>query len=184
MNKKNSTVVLGVTGSIAVYKACDITTGLVRAGFDVRVILTDEACEFIKPITFQTLSRNKVITSMFDAPEEWDPAHISLAERADLILIAPATANIIGKLASGICDDMLSCTVLASRSQVVIAPAMNVNMYKHPLVQQNIVKLKKIGYKFIGPVNGPLACGYEGMGHIASVDDIVREAKTLLKRNI
>lgn len=180
MNRKNI-VVLGVTGSIAAYKACELAGLLVKRSIDVRVVLTKEAGAFITPLTFQTISRNKVVTDMFELPEEWSPRHTSLADQAGLILIAPATANIIGKLACGICDDMLTCVVFASKAPVLIAPAMNEKMYRHPVTQSNIEKLKKIGYRFIGPVKGPLACGCEDIGHIADIGDIAKEAGKLLK---
>lgn len=181
MSKINKTVILGVTGSIAAYKACEITGLLRNAGLDVNVILTKEAGEFVRPLTFQTLSGNKVAAGIFDTPEEWDPAHISLAQKADLVLIAPASANIIGKLASGVCDDLLTCVVFATKAPVLIAPAMNTNMYEHKIVQANISKLKSIGYRFIGPAKGRLACGEEGIGHIACSEEIIKESKRLLK---
>ncbi|MFA5164602.1 MAG: flavoprotein [Candidatus Omnitrophota bacterium] len=174
-------VVLGVTGSIAAYRACDIVNCLRKAGFNVTVIMTKEAKEFISPLTFQTLSHNKVYSEMFEAPSEWNPVHTSLADKAGLILIAPACANIIGKLANGICDDLLTCVVMASSAKVLIAPAMNEKMYANPAVQENIGKLKKRGIKMIGPVKGPLACGHEGVGHIAGLDTIISEVKRSLK---
>jgi phosphopantothenoylcysteine decarboxylase/phosphopantothenate--cysteine ligase len=170
-----------VTAGIAAYRACEITSALVRESFDVQILLTKEAKAFITPLTLQTLSHNKVIEDMFELPDKWDPIHTSIADKADLVLIAPATANVIGKLASGICDDILTCVVFATKAPVLIAPAMNEKMYKHKIVQRNIEKLKEIGYKFIGPVKGHLACGYEGIGHIAETNDILREAKRLLK---
>lgn len=181
MKKTKKTIILGVTGSIAAYKACEITSLLKKEGFDVRVVLTKEAKEFVTALTLQTLSQNKVVEDMFEPLEEWDPLHTSLARRADLVLIAPATANVIAKLASGICDDILTCTVFAADRPVVIAPAMNDKMYKHKITQDNIVKLKKIGYRFIGPIKGHLACGCEAMGHIAPPKDIVAEVKRLMK---
>lgn len=181
MTKNARSVVLGVTGSIAAYKACDIISILRKAAVSVDVILTKEAKEFVTPLTFQTISGNKVITDMFEVPAEWDVVHTSLAEKAGLVLIAPATANIIGKLACGICDDILTCVVFATKAPVLIAPAMNANMYKHKVVQDNIAKLKSLGYKFIGPVKGHLACGCDDIGHIADVKDIAAQAKRLLK---
>jgi phosphopantothenoylcysteine decarboxylase/phosphopantothenate--cysteine ligase len=174
-------VVLGVTGSIAAYKACEIVGMLRKSSFDVDVILTREAEEFVTPLTFQTLSGRPVTSDMFAIPDEWDVVHTALAEKAGLVIIAPATANIIGKLAGGICDDMLTCVVYATKAPVLIAPAMNVHMYKHRVVQENIAKLKKIGYRFIGPVKGHLACGCDDIGHISDVKDIVAEAKRLLR---
>jgi len=178
---KKSLVVVGVTGSVAAYKACEIIRLLVKDGLETQVILTKEGERFVTPLALQTLSHNKVITDMFELPEEWDPVHISIADKAGMILIAPATANIIAKLACGICDDMLTCTVCAAKAPVLIAPAMNVNMYENKTVQENIAKLKKLGYKFIGPIKGKLACGYEGMGCLADVKEIASSAARLLK---
>lgn len=179
--KKNRSVVLGITGSIAAYRACELISLLKRDSFDVQVVLTKEGAQFITPLALQTLSQNKVITDMFELPEEWNPLHTAIADRAGLVLIAPATANVIGKIASGICDDMLTCVVFATNAPVLIAPAMNDKMYRHGIVQENIAKLKKTGYHFIGPVKGRLACGHVDLGHIAGSQDIVKEAKRLLK---
>lgn len=176
----SQTVILGVTGSIAAYKACEIISFLRNDSIEVHAVMTKEAKEFITPLTLQTLSRNKVITDMFELPDGWNPVHTSLADRADLVLIAPATASIIGKLAGGICDDTLSCLVFATRAPVLIAPAMNEKMYAHEIVQGNIAKLKKAGYKFIGPVKGYLACGHVDIGRLAEAKDIATEAKRLL----
>lgn len=181
MTQSKGLIILGVTGSIASYRACDIIGLLQKESFDVQVLLTKEAKEFIAPLTLQTLSKNRVIEDMFEQSFERNPLHTSLADRARAVLIAPATANIIGKLASGICDDLLTCVVFATKAPVLIAPAMNENMYKHRIVQENIAKLKGAGYKFVGPVKGQLACGYEGLGHIASVREIVSVAKRLLR---
>lgn len=181
MKKDAKTVILGVTGSIAAYKACELTSLLKREGLNVRVILTREAKEFVTALTLQTLSQNKALTDMFAPPDEWDPVHTSLAEEADLILIAPATANVIAKLAAGICDDLLTCTVFATEAPVLIAPAMNNKMYEHRITQENISKLKKAGYHFIGPIKGRLACGCEGIGHIADLKDIITKARRLVK---
>ena len=178
---KEKTVILGVTGSIAAYKACGIITMLKKDGVDVTALLTKEAGEFITPLTLQTLSGNRVITDMFELPKKRNPIHTSLAEKADLVLIAPASANIIGKLANGICDDILTCVVFATDAPVLIAPAMNEKMYRHTIVQDNIARLKKIGYRFIGPIKGRLACGHEAIGHLAEINDIVSQAKKLLK---
>ncbi|MFA5094872.1 MAG: flavoprotein [Candidatus Omnitrophota bacterium] len=174
-------VILGVTGSIAAYRACEIVNGLRKSGFNVTVIMTKEAKEFVSPLTFQTLSHNRVYSEMFETPSEWNPVHTSLADKADLVLIAPACANVIGKLANGICDDLLTCVVMASSAKVLIAPAMNEKMYANPAIQENISKLKKRGMKMIGPVKGPLACGHEGIGHIAGLDTIISEVKRSLK---
>ncbi len=179
--KKKKEIIIGVTGSIASYKACDIVAALRRDGHNVTPILTREAKEFITPLALQTMARNRVHTDMFELPGDWEPVHISLADKADLVLIAPATANIIGKLAHGICDDLLTCVVFATRAPVMIAPAMNERMYTHRLVQENIAILKKTGYSFIGPIKGRLACGREGAGHLAPVDEIVAEANRHLR---
>ncbi len=180
MSPKAKSVILGVTGSIAAYRACEMITAFRKSGIDVTVIMTPEAEEFITPLTLQTLSGNKVVTDMFELPENRNPLHTSLADRADLILIAPASANIIGKLAGGICDDILTCVVLATNAPVLIAPAMNEKMYRHKIVQENITRLKKSGYRFLGPIKGHLACGHEAIGHIAETDEIVKEARRLL----
>jgi len=173
-------IVLGVTGSIAIYKACEITRRLKKERFSVTTVMTPHAQELIRPIVFQSLSGGKVYTGLFEAPEDWQIEHISLAERADLVLVAPATANIIGKIASGVSDDLLTCVICATRAQVLIAPAMNQNMYKNKITQGNIRKLKSLGYKFIEPVKGRLACGREGIGCLAAPDDIVKEVKKAL----
>ena len=180
MTAVQKTVVVGITASIAAYKACEIVNLLRKNAFDVRVILTKDALEFVTPLTLQTLSGNKVLTDMFEPPEKWSPVHTSLAQSASLILIAPATANIIGKLANGICDDLLTCVTYAAKSPVLIAPAMHENMYDHKIVAANIAKLKDIGYQFIGPVKGRLACGHDGKGHIAPVTEIVEKVKKII----
>lgn len=178
---KKKEVLLGITGSIAAYKACDIINCLKRAGFNVIPLMTREAKYFISPLTLQTLSGNKVYEDMFALPDNFDPLHTSLAEKANLVLVAPATANFIGKLAGGICDDILSCVILATKAPVLIAPAMNDRMYNHKVVKANISRLKEFGYEFIGPVSGKLACGYVGMGHLAGVDEIVTRVKKVLR---
>lgn len=178
---KIGTVVIGVTGSIAAYRACEIISALKRESFDVQAVLTGNGSRFITELTLQTLTGNKVMTDIFKSPGEWDPVHVALAERARSILIAPATANIIGKLACGICDDLLTCVVCATRAPVLIAPAMNDKMYNHAAVQDNIARLKKMGYFFVGPVKGPLACGASGIGHIADTGEIVSMLKSLVR---
>jgi len=177
---KSKNIVLGVTGSIAAYKSCDLIRGLQTAGFVVDVIMTKEAKEFISPLTLQTISQRKVYLKMFDLDIDFDVEHIELAKRAKIILIAPATANIIGKIASGIYDDLLTCVVAATKAKVVIAPAMNENMYINPVVQENIRKLTKLGMKFIGPRVGKLVCGDVGTGCLEDTDKIVRFVKKLL----
>jgi phosphopantothenoylcysteine decarboxylase/phosphopantothenate--cysteine ligase len=178
---KRRHVLLGVTGGIAAYKACDIITLLKKKGCDVTVLMTEEAKHFIAPLTLQTLSGNKVFTDMFEPPDEWNPVHTALADKARAIVVAPATANIIGRLAGGICDDILTCVIFASDAPVLIAPAMNEKMYLHRIVQENISALKKAGYRFVGPVKGRLACGITGIGHIAEPETIVKETIRLLK---
>lgn len=179
---KTKYIIVGVTGSIACYKALDVIRGLQYLGVSCEVVLTKEAEEFIKPILFQAISGNQVVTSdLFKLPEVWDLAHISLAQKADLILVAPATANILGKVANGICDDMLTCTICATKAPVLFAPAMNDGMYNNKIVQQNIQKLKKAGYHFTGPIKGKLACGSKGIGHIQTIDIIIKEVRRLLK---
>lgn len=179
MGKKE--IILGVTASIASFKACEIIRSLKEDGFNLTVLMTKDAKEFITALSLAGLSRNKVYSEMFADPEAWDIEHISLADKANLILLAPATANMINKLACGICDDLISCTVLAAKAPVLIAPAMNTNMYEHKITQENIAKLKKIGYRFIGPEKGKLATGKIGIGHLADVEDIVKEVKRILK---
>ncbi|NQT07195.1 MAG: hypothetical protein HQ575_06600 [Candidatus Omnitrophica bacterium] len=181
MVKRKKEIVLGVTGSIAAYKACDIVNRLREHDYSVTVVMTEEAKYFISPLTLQSLSNNKVVTDMFTLPDNYDPLHTALAEKADLILLAPATANIIGKIAGGICDDILSCVVLASKAPVLIAPAMNDKMYMHKAVQENIKKLGSWGYKFIGPQKGRLVCGYKGIGHISDTESIVKAVRKVLK---
>ena len=174
-------VVLGVTGGIACYKAAAIVSTLCKRGIDVDVIMTENAAEFVGPITFQTLSKNPVTIDTFGSVKYWEVEHIALAEKADVLLIAPATADIIGKIASGIADDMLSTTVMAVTAPVVLAPSMNVHMYENPIVQQNIAKLKSLGYRFIEPGEGLLACGDTGRGRMAEPEEIVNYVTTLLE---
>ncbi|WP_071395388.1 bifunctional phosphopantothenoylcysteine decarboxylase/phosphopantothenate--cysteine ligase CoaBC [Bacillus tuaregi] len=171
LNGKN--ILLCVTGGIAVYKAAALTSKLTQEGAEVRVILSQSACEFVAPLTFQALSRNDVYTDTFDEKDSKKIAHIDLADWADLILVAPATANIIGKLAGGIADDMISTTLLAAVAPVWIAPAMNVHMYNHPAVQKNMATLREYGYSFIEPGEGYLACGYVGKGRLEEPENIV-----------
>ena len=173
-------IILGVTASIAIYKACDILRRLTEAGMVVTVVMTKEAEELIKPIVFQSLSGNKVYRGLFEMPQAWEIEHICLAEKADLVLIAPATANIIGKISCGICDDLLTCIVSATRAPVLLAPAMNEQMYKNKITQGNIGKLASLGYKFIEPRRGKLACGKTGVGCLAEVETIVKEVKRSL----
>lgn len=187
--KKN--VVLGVSGGIAVYKALEIVSLLVKKEINVHVIMTKSATEFVTPLSFQSLSQNMVTCDMFTEPKAWEIQHISLAEKADVFLVAPATANVIGKVANGIADDMLSTTIMATKAKVIFAPAMNTNMYENPIVQDNIKKLKSYGYEFINPIEGRLACGTTGAGKFESPDVIVDrvlmelyEKKDLLNKNV
>ena len=169
----NKTIVIGVTGGIAAYKACDVVSKLRKRGASVYVIMTEAASKFVAPLTFQTLSNHFVVSDMFAEQKTWEVEHISLAKKADLMVIVPATADIIGKLAAGIADDMLTTTAMACRAPVMLAPAMNTGMYHNPIVQENIRKLTTLGYPFIEPVCGMLACGDEGEGKLADVDTIV-----------
>lgn len=179
---KNKNIILGVTASIAAYKACDIIRRLKEKGFFVSVIMTKDAEEFITPLSLQTLSGNKVHRNMFDlASEEYNVEHVSLADKADIVLVAPATANIIGKVASGICDDLLTCVIMATKAKVIFVPAMNDGMYSNKILQDNIAKLKVLGYRFIGPVKGKLANGKTGIGHLAEIDTIVQEVEKITK---
>lgn len=167
------TIVLGVSGCIAAYKSCEIVSRFVKLGYEVRVIMTENATEFVTPLTFETLSMNRVVTSTFDKNREFEVEHISYAKMASVFLIAPATANIIGKIASGIADDMLSTTVLATKAPVYICPAMNTAMYENSAHQENLNKLRKMGYRIIEPSEGRLACGDIGKGKMAEPETIV-----------
>jgi phosphopantothenoylcysteine decarboxylase len=175
------TIVLGVTGSIAAHKAADLASLLTKAGGDVRVVMTADAQHFITPLPFKTLTRNPVVTSLYDEEEGWKPAHIRLADEADLLLIAPATANVIAKLAHGMADDALSCIALAlnPKAKILIAPAMNGKMWLHPATQENVATLKKRGVEFIGPDEGMLSCGYEGIGRLWPVEEIGKRVEAL-----
>ena len=177
---KGRKIILGVTGGIAAYKAAELVRELVRAGAEVFVVMTRGAQAFITPLTFQTLSGNKVTTELFSLVEESEIGHISLADRADLLVIAPATANIIGKIAGGIADDMLTTIVMATKAPVLLAPAMNVHMWGNPICQENIQKLRGRGFHFIDPEAGELACGYEGKGRLAEIPAIVEEIRSIL----
>ena len=175
-------IVLGVTGSIAAHKAVDLASFLAKAGFDVRVVMTTDAQKFVTALPFKTLSRHPVVTDLYDEEEGWKPTHITLADEADMLLIAPATANIIAKLANGISDDALTCIALALRpeAKLLIAPAMNGKMWQHPATQHNVATLKARGANFLGPDAGLLSCGYEGVGRLEAVEEIGRYAVKLL----
>jgi phosphopantothenoylcysteine decarboxylase len=176
------TIVLGITGSIAAYKSAELASLLVKQGHNVFVVMTSDATEFITPLTLQTLSKNPVMTSFFDEKESWRPGHIELADRANLLLIAPATANAIAELAHGLASHPLAAIALATRAPVLIAPAMNGKMWMHPATIENVETLKSRGVEFIGPEEGMLACGYEGIGRLWKVDDIAFQAEFMLAR--
>ena len=174
-------IVLGVTGSIAAYKSADLVRRLIDAGFSVSVVMTKEAEHFITPLTLESLSGKKVLTGNFeDWVKDGSMSHITLAQKAAAILIAPATANIISKLAHGMADDILTCAVLATSAPVLIAPAMNETMYKNKIVQENCQKLKKHGFVFIDPVKGQLACGINGEGHFEEPENIIKVLKSVI----
>ena len=180
---KTRNIVLGVTGSIAAHKAADLASGLTKQKCNVRVVMTADAQRFITPLPFKTLSRNPVITDLYDEEEGWKPTHIRLADEADLLLIAPATANVLAKLAHGLADDALTCIAMAlnPKAKMLIAPAMNGKMWLHPATQENVVRLKKRGVEFIGPEAGMLSCGYEGVGRLWPVEKIAKRALKLLR---
>ena len=174
-------VILGVTGSIAAHKAADLASLLTKAKCDVRVVITADAQRFITPLPFKTLTRHPVVTSLYDENEGWQPAHIELADSADLLVIAPATANVIAKMARGIADDALTCIALAlnPKAKLLIAPAMNGKMWLHPATRENVKMLKSRGAVFIGPDEGMLSCGYEGLGRLWPVEKIAKRALKL-----
>ena len=174
-------IVLGVTGSIAAHRAADLASQLTKQKYDVRVVMTADAQRFITPLPFKTLTGNPVVTDLYDEDEGWKPAHIDLADSADLLLIAPATANVIAKLAHGIADDALSCIALAlnPKAKLWIAPAMNGKMWLHAATQENVKLLRRRGAEFIGPDEGMLSCGYEGTGRLWPVEKIVKRVLQL-----
>ncbi len=173
-------VVLGVSGGIAAYKAVELLRLLTKAGAEVHVVMTRNAQEFVTPLTFQTLSGNPVHTELFNLIQEQDIGHISLADRADLLLVAPATANLIGKVANGVADDLLTTTIMATRAKVLFAPAMNSNMWDNPLYKENQQHLERLGYHFLQPASGELACGWEGQGKLPDPQVIFNEAHALI----
>jgi phosphopantothenoylcysteine decarboxylase len=177
-------VVFGVTGSIAAYKAAELASQLTKEGCQVHVVMTADALRFITPVSFKTLSRHPVVTDLYDEVEGWQPTHIKLADEADLLLIAPATANTIAKLALGIANDALSCVALAlnDRAKTLIAPAMNGKMWLHPATQANVATLRARGAHFIGPEKGLLSCGYEGLGRLWPAAQIADRALALLRQ--
>jgi phosphopantothenoylcysteine synthetase/decarboxylase len=183
MERNQKTIIVGVTGSIAVFKAAELVSKLSRRGHEVVVAMTHGAREFVTPLTFQTLSKNPVMTGVFGEKEGWRPGHIDLADRAGLMLVAPATANIIAELACGLAGNPVTEIALATLAPMLIAPAMNGKMWMHPATQENVARLKSRGVQFIGPEEGMLACGYEGIGRLWNVDDIVARAEEMLGKN-
>lgn len=175
-------VVLGVTGSIAAYKAALLARQLMEQGGRVYVIMTYSATKFVTPLTFQALTGNPVLVDMFDPQTPWQIDHVYLGTKADLVIVAPCTANIIGKIAHGLAEDMVTMTVMATKAPVIIAPAMEVNMYQSPLVQENIAKLKKMGYHFVGPETGRLATGREGQGRLSEPEEILARALEVMSQ--
>jgi phosphopantothenoylcysteine decarboxylase/phosphopantothenate--cysteine ligase len=175
-------IVLGVTGGIACYKAVELTRLLVREGFRVQVVMTRGAMEFVTPLTFQTLSGRPVASDTFNLTQESEIGHINIADAADLFVIAPATANVIGKIAAGIADDLLTTVVMATQAPVLVAPAMNIHMYGNPIVQENLRKLRRVGFSLMEPAEGYLACGYEGKGRLPEPEEILQEVKRLLQK--
>ena len=180
---RDKTIVLGITGSVAAYKAVELASKLTQDGARVDVVMTGSAQEFVAPLTFRSVTQRPVVTEMFDLESEFSIEHVSLAERAELVVVAPATANIIAKLAAGIADDILGCTLLATRAPVIVAPAMNVNMYENQATQENIARLKERGYKFVGPATGRLASGAWGLGRFAEIDEILGAIHQVLGRD-
>jgi phosphopantothenoylcysteine decarboxylase / phosphopantothenate---cysteine ligase len=176
---KGKNVLLGVSGGIAIYKVVDLASRLKKAGANVKIVLTESATEFVSPLTFRSITRQSVVTKLFDPASPIE--HISLADWSDLVVIAPATANIIGKIAGGIADDLLSTTIMAAKCPIVLAPAMNVNMYENRIVQDNLTKLDKFGYLLIPPATGNLACGYEGKGRLPDPEEILWFIKTYIR---
>ena len=181
-SQEKPVLVLGVTGGIACYKAVELVRLLVKDGFVVQVIMTRGAMEFVTPLTFQTLSGMPVASETFNLTQESEIGHINLADKADLFVIAPATANVIGKIAAGIADDLLTTVLMATQAPVLIAPAMNIHMYENPILQENVRKLRRLGYHFIEPAEGYLACGYEGKGRLPEAEKILEEIRRLLKK--
>ncbi len=180
MTKKSKTIILGVTGSIAAYKAAEIASQLSKQGHQVHVVMTKDATHFITPLTFKTLTKNPVTVSLYDEELGGRPTHIELADIADLLLIAPATANVLAKMAHGLADDALSAIALATRAPILLAPAMNGKMWDHPATVENVKLLKKRGVRFIGPEKGLLSCGYEGLGRLWDPSGIVKEVEKLI----
>lgn len=175
-----SRILLGITGSIAAYKAADLASQLTKAGHQVTCVMTKEAQEFITPLTLRTLSKNPVITDLFAEKEGWQPGHIQLADEAELLLVAPASANVLAAMANGFAHDALTAIALATRAPVLIAPAMNGKMWQHPATVKNVKTLKGYGARFVEPAEGLLACGYEGVGRLAEVETILQAVAAVL----
>lgn len=177
---KGKTIILGITGGIAAYKSAELTRRLVEAGAEVHVMMTKSAREFITPLTLQTLSGHPVHTDLFNLTEEQEISHISLADKADVMVIAPATADILAKVAHGLCDDLITTVICATQAPVLFAPSMNVHMWENPITRENVAKLKKHGYLLLEPDAGALACGYTGKGRLPEPEMIVREIEKIL----
>lgn len=176
-----SRIILGVTGSIAAYKAADLASQLTKVGHSVTCVLTRSALEFVTPLTLSTLSKNPVITDLFAEKEGWQPGHIQLADEADLLLIAPASANVLASMAHGFANDALTAIALATRAPILIAPAMNGKMWQHPATVKSVETLRSFGTQFIEPAEGMLACGYEGVGRLAEIETILKTVESVLK---
>ena len=170
-------ILLGMTGSIACYMSCDLVNRLREKGHELTCVMTKEAQEFVRPLTFEVLSGNPVYTDLFGGNQTRGPLHTTLAQWADLVLVSPCSANLIGKLAHGIYDDLLTCIVSATQAKVILCPAMSDVMYQQPIVRANIASLKKLGHRFVGPVKGHLTCNIEGLGHITTTDEILKAMK-------
>jgi phosphopantothenoylcysteine decarboxylase/phosphopantothenate--cysteine ligase len=178
---KGKTVILGVTGSIAAYKAVALARELVTAGATVTTVMTESAAKFVTPLSFQTVTRNAVVTDLWDSVDTFDAEHVALAKKADCVVVAPATANVLGKAACGIADDALSCLLMTVKCPVLFAPAMNTGMFRSPAVQRNIKALVDWGYQFVGPAEGRLADGSVGIGRMSDVDEIMQAIKRILE---
>lgn len=180
MRLNGKRIVLGVTGGIAAYKVCDLVRRLVEQEVEVHVMMTRAAHQFVAPLTFQALSGHPVHTELFSLTEEQEIGHIALANLADLLLIAPATADLLAKAAHGICDDIVTTVLCATKAPVLLVPSMNVNMWNHPVTQENVTKLKKIGYQILDPSEGPLACGTEGKGRLPEPEMILHACEKII----
>lgn len=178
---KKRNILLGICGGIAAYKTCELTRALVKSGYEVKCIMSPEAEYFIAPLTLSYLSGNKVYTDMFELPDEMSPHHVSLADWADIIVVVPATAHMISKLAVGLADDLISCTILDTKAPVLICPAMHENMYKNQIIKENCSKLKARGFIFEGPKKGALLDRKKALGHLQDIDVIIKSIKKIIK---